>query len=72
MRGVSESVTAASGGVGTLEGTIFLGGLVGTSAGCGVKKGMGDACVSGAGGGIRGDRGVGGVSEWGAAGIAIG
>ena len=60
MRRVSGSVTAASGGVGKLVGTIFLGGLVGTSAGCGVKKGIGDAAVSGGGGGNGGDGGVGG------------
>ena len=60
MRGVSGSVTAASGGVGKLMGTIFLGGLVGTSAGCGVKKGIGDGGVSGGGGGNGGDGSVGG------------
>ena len=60
MRGVSGSVTAANGGVGKLLGTIFLGGLVGASAGCGVKKGIGDAGVSGGGGGNGGDGGVGG------------
>ena len=60
MRRVRGSVTAASGRVGKLEGTIFLGGLVGISAGCGVKEGLGDAGVSGGGGGNGGDGGVGG------------
>ena len=58
MRGVSRSVTAASGVVGKLEATIFLGGLVGISAGCGVKEGIGDAGVSGDGGENGGDGGV--------------
>ena len=60
MRGVSGSVTAANGRVKKLVATIFLGGLVGSSARCGVKKGIGDAGVSGGGGGNGGDGGVGG------------
>ena len=68
MRGVSGSVTAASGGVGKLEGTIFLGGLVGILAGCGVKEGIGDAGVSGGGGGNGGDVGVGGAVRMGGCG----
>ena len=60
MQGVNGSVTAASGGVGKLVVTIFLGWLIGTSAGCGVKKGIGDAGVSGGDGGNGGDGAVGG------------
>ena len=72
MRGVSGTVTAASGGVGKLEGTIFLGGLVGNLSGYGVKEGIGDAGVSGGGGGNGGDGGVGGGVRMGGWGIAAG
>ena len=68
MRGVSGSVTAASGGVGKLEGTIFLGGLAGISARCGVKEGIGDVGVTGGGGGNWGDGGVGGGVKMGGCG----
>ena len=59
-RGFSGSVTAASGGVVKLAGTIFLRGLLRTLAGCAVTKEIGDAGLSGGGGGNGGDWGMGG------------